>query len=264
MDQYKTSKDEKAPAPAGPKPGPRPGTGNLNADSFQSSGTGPLGKMGTRKLASGPLETEKTLQSMTAEVENGTVILGKLEGRIAVLARAFQIAEKPVDAPKILAGIGAGEANFTKQVAQSLMQDPTTKRRVQVATYQFEQAKKGIEQAQALLDRAAQYDGVAKGQFVDNNIFVEKLRGQLYPLINLHMVFKDHPQISQLIPTPKIQAEEPPPPPPPPPQPAQKAPTGPLGTGALAEDPAVREVVDTLQRVTGNLKEKFTGLFKKG
>ena len=267
MDSYKPGKEDKQPgntAPSGPLGQKRAMTGSLSLDSFQSTGTQALGRNGTRRLQSGPIEVEKTIQSLTSEVENGQVLVSKLEGRVVVLQRAMAIADRPMEVSKILQGVGAGEAGFTKQVGQALLQDPGTKRRVQVALYQFEQARKGVEQAAEALEKAALYEGPAKAQFVENYCHVEKLRGQLYPLINLHMVFQDHPLISQLIPAPKIQdAEElpPPPPPPPPAAPHQKTPTGPLEP--IANDPAVKEVVDAFNKVTGNLKDKLFGAFGK-
>lgn len=272
VDQFNRQDQEKKQAKPGTgqlKPGTgnlaRPGTGNLGGDSFRSTGTGPLNKSASRtgRLASGPLEIEKAIQAMATEVENGSIIINKLEGRIRVLERAIKISDRPVDAAQVLTGISAGEANFTKQVAQALTADPGVKRRVQVATYQFEQARKGIDLAKDVLDKAAGYDGPAKGQFVENHCHVEKLRGQLYPLVNLHMVFKDHALLSQLIPTPKVQdqveMEAPPPPPPPPPQAA----TGPLNAGQLSSDPNVQQMVETINKVTGNLKDKLSGFFKK-
>lgn len=270
MDQYNRDQEKKKQGTGPLKPGTgslaKPGTGNLGGDSFRSSGTGPLNKgaAGTKRLASGPLETEKTIQAMQTEVENGAIIVTKLEGRIRVLERALKISDRPDSAQQVCIGISAGEANFTKQVAQSLTQDPGVKRRVQVATYQFEQARKGIEAAKDVLEKAALYEGPAKGQFVENHCHVEKLRGQLYPLVNLHMVFKDHQLLSQLIPTPKVTNEaELPPPPPPPPAAPQPGSTGPLNAAQLTSDPNVQQMVETINKVTGNLKDRLSGFFKK-
>lgn len=268
MDQYNRDQEKKKQGTGPLKPGTgnlaKPGTGNLGGDSFRPSGTGPLNKgaSGTKRLASGPLEIEKTIQAMQTEIENGSIIISKLESRIRVMDRALKIADTPADAQKICTGISAGEANFTKQVAQSLGQDPGVKRRVQVATYQFEQARKGLEAAKDVLEKAGQYDGAAKGQFVENHCHVEKLRGQLYPLVNLHMVFKDHPLLSQLIPTPKVTDNEMAPPPPQPPQPAPTA-SGPLNAAQLSADPNVQQMVETINKVTGNLKDRLSGFFKK-
>lgn len=244
------------------KPPQRRGTGNLSADTFQS-GTGQLNaRMGTTKrLSTGPLDVERTVGAMATEIENGKIIVSKLEGRIAVLTRAMRIIERPADVNQLCAGISQGEANFTKQVAKVLQADPAITRRVQVALYQFDQARKGLQQAEEVMQRAEQYTGAAKAQFVEAQLHVEKLRGQLYPLINLHVVFKDNPLISQLIPTPKAApVEDLPPPPPPPPVEEAKSPSGTLASSALANDPAVREVVEAFNRVTGNLKDRVTGL----
>jgi hypothetical protein len=265
MDSYKRDgKDkEQAKKPAPPR-APNAGTGGL--DSFQS-GTGALGKGGTRKLGTSALDVDKAIAAMATEVENGKIIVSKLEGRIAVLMRAIRIMDKPLDANQICAGISAGEANFTKQVAKVLSADPGVTRRVQVALYQFDQARKGLQQSAEALDKVHLYDGASKGQFVESQLHVEKLRGQLYPLINLHVVFKDNALLSQLIPTPKAApVEEPPPPPPPPPPVEEKTITGPLAgplaNSQLANDPAVQQVVETFNRVTGNLKASFGSFFK--
>lgn len=264
MDSYSgqdKSKDS-AGRPARPKAN---GTGNLNLDSFQS-GTGALGGTGrlstTRRLGTGALDVDKTLGAMATEVANGRVIVGKLEGRIAVLTRATHIMERPTEVNQICAGISAGEANFTKQVARVLQAEPDVLRRVRVALYQFQQAQTGLVKAEETLQQAEQYqDPAAKLHFVETHCHVEKLRGQLYPLINLHVVFKDHPLISQLIPTPKAApVDDAPPPPPAQTELAARPQAGPIANSPLANDPAVREVVDAFNRVTGSLKDRFTGM----
>lgn len=235
------------------------GTGQLNMDSFASSGTSALNRAAagsTRRLSTGNFDADKTLTAMTAEVDNGTIIVQKLESRVSVMKRALQIVDRPVDVAKICTGISPGEANFTKQVATMLQRDPSTQRRVQVAVYQFDQAEKGLAEAQEVLRRADEFQGLARTHFVESNCQVEKLRGQLYPLINLHVVFKDNPLLAQLIPAPKVVNEAPPPPPP---QPVAQGPAKPAPTGPLA-DPAVAQMVDKINQVTGNLKDMF---FKK-
>jgi hypothetical protein len=240
------------------------GTGNLNApggagmDAFKPSGTGQLGMPnGTKRLASGMLDCDRLLADLRTEFENGKVIVGKLEGRVAVLRRALMICDRPIEANQICQGISPGEANFTKQVAQALQADPNTRRRAQVAATQFDSAQKGLAQAAEVLELADRYEGPARNQYVEQNCQVEKLRGQLYPLINLHVVFKDNPLLSQLIPPPKVSNE--PPLPPPPPQPAQPQAAAKPATGALA-DPAVKDIADKINKMTGNLKDMF---FKK-
>lgn len=263
MDSYKKDDENSPPKPRAAGTGRLQGTGALNMDSFSSSGTSPLNRAtagSTRRLSTGSFDADKAVTAMASEVENGTVIVTKLESRIAVMKRALAIVERPIDVTTICAGISPGEANFTKQVATMLQRDPSTQRRVQVAVYQYDQAQKGLVQANDTLKRAEQYEGTAKAQFVEANCQVEKLRGQIYPLINLHMVFKDNPLLAQLIPAPKVSHE--PAPPPPPPQPAQPQAAQPQAkapTGALA-DPAVQQMVDTINKVTGSLKDMF---FKK-
>lgn len=237
------------------------GTGQLNMDSFASSGTSPLNRAvggSTRRLSTGSIDVDRMLGAMSTELENGNVIVGKLESRIAVLKRALAIVERPNDTNQILQGVTPGEANFTKQVATMLQRDPSTQRRVQVATYQFDQAQKGLQQAAEVMTRAEEFDGLAKSQYVEANCQVEKLRGQLYPLINLHVVFKDNPLLAQLIPTPKV-ANTPAPQPQQQAAPQPQAPAKPAPTGALA-DPAVAQMVESITKMTGNLKDMF---FKK-
>src|SRR5206468_2492903 len=106
------------------------------------------------------------------EIENGKIIVAKLEGRIAVLQRAMRIMQQPTEVTRICAGISAGEANFTKQVAKVLGADAAVTQRVQVALYQFEQAHKGLIQSEEALGRAAQFEGPAKAQFVESNLHV--------------------------------------------------------------------------------------------
>ena len=306
MDSYKRDNPENPKAKPAPPGGPasqaagqKPGTGKLS-DAYVASGTGPLGRTGpigsTRRLGSTPLDAGKTLEALKTEIDNGSLIISKLEGRIAVLIRAMRIVEKPIDVNQICAGISAGEANFTKQVAKMLQGDPHTTRRVQVALYQWDQACKGLEQAQESHDRAFQYpEGVTRAQFVDSHCQVEKLRGQLYPLINLHVVFRDNALLAQLIPTPKLTAADLPPPPPMPPAPEAPVQAAPrLGTGALSlpgmapaapqagsaeqtvpkaktptgalsqeilnADETVQQMVSSIKQATGSLRNKLIGM----
>jgi hypothetical protein len=213
MDNYKKDnpKSGEPKPPASAEPASAPAHPAL-ADSFRSSGTGSLAKGSTRRLQSSALDPEKAIEAMRIEVDNGKLIVSKLESRIAVLYRAVRIVEKPIDVNAICQGTSAGEANFTKQVAKMLQSDPHTTRRVQVALYQWDQALGGLKQAEEALGTAVQYGGPVRAQYVEQNLHVEKLRGQLYPLINLHVVFRDNALIAQLLPPPKAHVEPLPPP----------------------------------------------------
>ena len=302
MDSYKkdnpeTAKAKPAPpgAPASPAAAQKPGTGKLS-DAYMPSGTGPLSRTGplgsTRRLGTAPLDVDKALETLLTEVENGNLIISKLDGRINVLIRAMRIVERPIDVNQICQGVSAGEANFTKQVAKLLQGDPQITRRVQVALYQWDQAKKGLEQAAESHARALQFEGLARAQYVDSHCQVEKLRGQLYPLINLHVVFRDNALLAQLIPTPKLTPADLPPPPPMPPTkaatgglppvtglpavtglpgtgglgaaeqtvPKAKAPTGSPTQELLGADETVQQMVSSIKQATGNLRNKLIGM----
>lgn len=286
MDSYKKDNPEtskaKPAAPAGPasQAAAKAGTGKLG-DAYVASGTGPLSRTGpmnsTRRLGSSPLDVDRTLEALKTEIDNGSLIISKLEGRIAVLLRAMRIVEKPIDVNQICQGVSAGEANFTKQVAKMLQGDPHTTRRVQVALYQWDQARKGLQQACESHERALLYEGLARAQFVDSHCQVEKLRGQLYPLINLHVVFRDNALLAQLIPTPKINTAELPPPPPLPPAPTgsgglplpgqaeqavpkAKTPTGALSQELLNADETVQQMVSSIKQATGSLRNRLIGM----
>lgn len=310
MDSYKKDNPEnpkaKPASPGGPasQAAAKAGTGKLG-DAYVASGTGPLGRTGplsgsTRRLGSTALDVDKTLEALKTEVDNGSLIVGKLEGRISVMIRAMRIVEKPIDVNQICQGISAGEANFTKQVAKMLQGDPHTTRRVQVALFQWDQAKKGLQQATEAHEKALQYEGLARAQFVESHCQVEKLRGQLYPLINLHVVFRDNALLAQLIPTPKINTADLPPPPPPPSAtgsgtlpppagpggtgrlslpgmaapstaqlpptsaeqavPAAKSPTGSLANEFKQAEENVQQMVSSLKNATGSLRNKLIGM----
>lgn len=265
MDSYQSANQPSKPRP---KTGMLPqGTGMLNGDSFQNTGTGRLGPQGTRRLASGPLEAQETLSAFRIEAENGKVITEKLTPRLVVLKRALALVANPADHGRILAGVGAGEAGFTKQVAGALGADPGLKRRAQVAVYQFDQAVGGVQKADLALAEIAGLEGPEKFAAIDTHCTVEKLRGQIYPLINLHAVFRDSPIIAQLLPPPKV--EEPKAPRPEdyasfmPPEVEVVVPEAPRTvTGKLAQqvkqDPAVQEIVKGVKALTGRL---FGGAF---
>lgn len=272
MDSYKRDTPENAKPKQGTGMLPDPakksaGTSSL-ADSFQSTAsmTARLNS-GTKRLSGGTsgLGTAKTLEAMKTEIENGNLIIGKLEGRIIVLQRAAAIVERPNEVNQICKGVGSGEANFTKQVAKMLQTDPATLRRVQVALFQWGQAQKGLETASKMYEGAMGHEGAALAQYVESYLHVEKLRGQLYPLINLHVVFRENALLAQLIPTPKTTNEPPPIAPPLPP--SNSATTSNLSLtqpGSLADelaaaDPSVQEMVTTLKAATGSLKDKLFG-----
>jgi hypothetical protein len=230
-------------------------------DSFQSSRTSPLNQLGvTRRLGSALLPADESLALLKTEIDNGDVLVAKLLPRMAVLERARAIHAKPNDVTRICAGIGAGEANFTRQVALALLDSPQWLRQVQVALFQWEQARAGIALARQAYDEAQGLEGRALEAHVEANCHVEKLRGQLYPLVNLPTVFRDHPLISQLIPIPKSPSTPPPAAPLPPSQAAasQSPPApGPVSETHLEADQAVEQLVSTFKVVTGNLRHKL-------
>jgi hypothetical protein len=204
---------------------------------------------------------------MRTEIRNGELLVSKLHPRITVLQRAVALLESPTQAGRILQGVGAGEAGYTRQVSQMLQGDARALRQVQVALSQWDQVSKGLASAQESVEKALEVPEAHRASFVETHCHVEKLRGQLYPLVNLHLVFRDNPLLSQLIPTPKqgtgelntatTPSEE---------TPASKpeAPraggTGSLETEVKAVDAAVAQVVDSLKQATGSLKNKLIGL----
>lgn len=240
------------------------GTGRLGGsprlDTFQSSRTAPLSQLGaTRRLGSASLPAEQSLALLKVEVENGETLIEKLLPRMAVLERARAIQHRPNDVGRICAGIGAGEANFTRQVALALQDSPQLLRQVQVALFQWEQARTGVAAAREAHDEALTLEGRARDIYVENHCHVEKLRGQLYPLVNLPVVFKDHPLIAQLIPVPKTPVTPPPPAPLPPSQVQPAVGGSALGAGeALDPDQAVEELVNTFKALTGSLRDKLS------
>lgn len=264
MDSYKRENPESGKAKQPPEPS-KTGTANLHADSFKiTGGSGRTPGGTTKRLGNNTADADKNISMLQVELEKGQTLVSKLEGRIAVLQRACAIVDRPLDERIILGTLGAGEASFTKNVAKMLQSDPGTLRRVQVALYQFEQARKGVHQSTEAVEKAMLYEGAHRIQYVEQNCHVEKLRGQLYPLINLHVMFKDNPLLAQLIPAPKVQIEELPPPPEPgapPPEPSMKETlTGGLVRKLVTEDPALAEAVNNFKHVTGSLKERLMGV----
>jgi hypothetical protein len=131
---------------------------------------------------------------------------------------------------------------------------------VQVALFQWEQARNGVAAAREAHDEALALEGRARDAYVESHCHVEKLRGQLYPLVNLPVVFKDHALIAQLIPVPKASFTPPPPAPLPPSQVQPTAGGRALGAGeALDPDQAVEELVNTFKALTGSLRDKLSG-----
>jgi hypothetical protein len=221
----------------------------------------------TRRLSSNNLSADQAIEFARTEIRNGELLVSKLHPRIAVLQRAVALLENPMQSGRIMQGVGAGEAGFTRQVSQMLREDARALRQVQVALSQWEQATNGLAAVQDGVQKALEVPESHRASFVESHCHVEKLRGQLYPLINLHVVFRENPLLSQLIPTPKqgtgeLTAASKPSEVPPAPKPeATRAPeAASLESEVKAVDAAVAQVVDSLKQATGNLKNKLIGL----
>ncbi|MEB3329165.1 MAG: hypothetical protein VKQ33_08040 [Candidatus Sericytochromatia bacterium] len=250
-----------------PKPSGGSGSGRLGGtprvDSFQPSRTSPLSHHGvTRRLGSAALPADEALTLLKAELDNGEVLIEKLKPRMAVLERACAIQARPNDVTRLCAGVGAGEANFTRQVALALQDSAQWLRQVQVALYQWEQARGGVVAAREAYEEAMRLEGRARDAHVEATCHVEKLRGQLYPLVNLPTVFRDHPLIAQLIPIPKLPTAPAPEAPLPPGQGALTPPgpsSTPAGAAHIDPDEAVDQLLSSFKAVTGNLRHKLIG-----
>lgn len=205
---------------------------------------------------------------MATEVSNGRTLLSKLHPRLTVLQRAVEVLEAPDQASVILRGVGAGELGFTRQVVQILQEDPRVLRQVRVALNQWTQAQKGVASAEAVLSQAAAFPEAHRAAFVAEHCHVEKLRGQLYPLINLHVVFRETPILSQLVPAPKPgYREKTPAPKPLDAASAVRTSTAPgqvqtsIEDEVKAVDAAISQVVGSIKQATGTLKNKLKGFF---
>lgn len=266
MEPSKKESSKMGPGAESPKTASNPKAG----DSYQPARTAHLKPLSaTRRLASTPLGAAQALDVVKNEIANGEVLVSKLQPRMAVLQRAVAAIEAPSRTAVIFQGVGAGEIGFTKQVIQMLQGDARALRQVQVALSQWQQALQGLQSVQGNLEKALDIPEEHRGSFIDEHCHVEKLRGQLYPLINLHVVFRDNALLSQLVPTPKpvkagaamaTEAAVP--------QAAvspSKTPLPPAGTGSLeqdvkAVDAAVSQMLGSLKQATGSLRNKLIGL----
>lgn len=262
VDPSKKERSKTGPGSEAPKTPSTPKAG----DSYQPSRTGHLKPLATtRRLASNPLGAA-ALDAMKTEIGNGQLLISKLQPRITVLQRALAVTENPARASQIFYGVGAGEVGFTKQVIQMLQGDARALRQVQVALSQWQQALNGIETSQGHVEKALSIPEAQRGLYVDEHCQVEKLRGQLYPLINLHVVFRDNPLLAQLVPTPKVgtgdlsaasgpaTASDTAPPAPT----AASVPAS-LEQEVKAVDAAVAQVMGSLKQATGSLRNKLIG-----
>jgi hypothetical protein len=253
MDSYRSRRDDKQPSQGGPRVGQ--GTGQLQTDSLHLNSSGRL-RLSPRKASASLVVVDQLLERFEAEVNSGKLLLLKLKPRIAVLTRALRVLMHPAEAASVFQGVAPGEADFTRRVVQLLQEKRLILRQVQIACFQYEQADKGLEQAAEHLATALLYEGSERVTYFEHYCHIEKLRGQLYPMINLPLVFKNEPLLAQLLPEPRESEEPVLPPPPPPKEPVAVEPPQTGGIGhILKQDPAVAQLLGGLRQLTGQLKD---------
>ncbi|MBU6427474.1 MAG: hypothetical protein KGR26_00545 [Cyanobacteria bacterium REEB65] len=148
---------------------------------------------------------DEVARSMAAEPPDATPSqLQAPGGRVAAKKRFAkpQLARsKPLPAKAAAFHLSGPEQTLGLTVAKLIGHDPALQRRVQVALFQFAEATRAVEEAKTTVERARQSD--PRSAFAElERLEVAKIQGKVFPLCNLHAVFKDRPEIARLFPAP--------------------------------------------------------------
>ncbi|MBM3273676.1 MAG: hypothetical protein FJZ00_00880 [Candidatus Sericytochromatia bacterium] len=117
-------------------------------------------------------------------------------GTGAVAARAEKV-------PKVKTSVQVNpqEQSLGMAISKAIARSPETRRRVQIAVYQYQVATQAVNDGENALDRLRNldpYDAFAELEALD----VAKIQGKIYPICNFHEVFKTDAEITKLFPPP--------------------------------------------------------------
>lgn len=132
--------------------------------------------------------------------------------------------EAPPPTPMNPNVLSSAERQIGEMVKRAISMNAGAKKRVQIALFQFHDAANAIKEGQAILKQAQEIPDPRQAWDTMGTFDLAKVQGKIYPLCNLHEVFKVDPEIGRLFPAPTqdlkaarpAKTEEAAPPPPPP------------------------------------------------
>lgn len=117
---------------------------------------------------------------------------------------------EPVQAPPVNPNALSGaERQIGEMVKRAISTNAGAKKRVQIALFQFHDAAQAIKEGQALLGQAQGLGDPKQAWDAMGTFDLAKVQGKIYPLCNLHEVFKLDPEIGRLFPAPTQDLKSP-------------------------------------------------------
>jgi hypothetical protein len=129
--------------------------------------------------------------------------LGKPGGLGSKAGGAGATAAKAEKVPKVKTSVqvNSQEQALGMTLSRAIARNPETRRRVQIAVYQYQVATEAVSDGENALDRLRNMDpqdAFAQLEALD----VAKIQGKIYPICNFHEVFKTDSEITKLFPPP--------------------------------------------------------------
>lgn len=184
-----------------------------SSDAFVRSATQPLVKKQTRSLD--PEALQKQIASIEAQIQLCQGILDRLAPRMRLLkatseptapasppAKSLGMQKKPAMSPaKPPAGFTPQERALIDSIRLRMRVKSDLARRIAIALVQFSDAERHVGEASAKLSEVRSMEhAMALSQI--ETIEIGKLQGRVYPLCNLHEVFRDDELMRQMFPPP--------------------------------------------------------------
>ena len=198
---------------------------------------------------------ERRWEALVAQAEDAVriagVVLDPLESKIGAVRVGLDLAARgPEDREARIALLPPEIHALMRGMVGRVQADPLVARRLQIALFQFSDARRAISALQERLNRAAELpreEGIAFLAKVE----VPKVKGKLYVVSNFPNVFRGDPVLGRLFPLRGVTAPTPAPTAPLPAEPAQTTPTP---TGQKAGTGNLREAWDAVRNALGKRK----------
>lgn len=176
------------------------------SDSFVRSETQPLApskRRMTRPLSFTPEALQREIDQGLEQLRTCQIIIDKFAQRIRILQWAVEHATRKASAITIT----GKEKQIGDAVLRSLNANPDTRKRVQIAVFQYNEAAMVIKQGHRLLSELSADPDYETSGIRMNEFDIAKIQGKIYPICNFHEVFKKDVEISLLFPPPANASE---------------------------------------------------------
>lgn len=188
-----------------------PQTKPLKADDLHAFGKDQFkASAALRAGLAGPADPAKDVESGRARIKELHEELARAKAtildvrpRMAILKRAMRLNEGKMPEAALFHNIPVPEQTFTRQVAAHLAGNAEAGRIGAIATGQYESAWEAMRTVEeALMDAEMGLPEEALSKLA--GLSVEKMRGQVFPLLSLYVHFEADPVLSRLFPPPHL------------------------------------------------------------